>query len=133
MLCLFVHGCLISWKQRNIKYFHSYTEAEYQVVAAAVKNQMDHSVNSWSRHQSEQTGYVLLWDSKDAIHIVVNPVFHEQTKHIERVVIVFDAVRDCLISAQNVRSKDKIADNLTKVLNSYCSSWVFKISNFFFC
>ncbi|XP_013617249.1 PREDICTED: uncharacterized mitochondrial protein AtMg00810-like [Brassica oleracea var. oleracea] len=102
-------------KQKTVS--DSSAEAEYRAMAAATKEM------KWIVPLMKELGVPVdkpvpfYCDSKAAIHIAANPVFHERTKHIERDCHrVRDAIKDRLISTTYVRSKDQIADILTKAL-----------------
>ena len=111
-------GNPISWKTKKQKTVSdSSAEAEYRAMAAATKEM------KWIVPLMKELGVQVdkpvpfFCDSKAAIHIAANPVFHERTKHIERDCHrVRDAFKDRLISTTYVRSKDQIADILTKAL-----------------
>lgn len=92
-------------------------EAEYRSMSAAVKEV------KWVVPLLEDLRVKVVkpvrffWDSKAAINIAANPVFHECTKHLERDYhSVREAVKTGLISMVHVKTKDQITDLLTKPL-----------------
>lgn len=79
-----VGGSPVSWKTKKQKVVsHSSAEAEYRSMAQATRE------IKWLRRLLSDLGVKqsksseLYCDSKSAIYIAANPVFHERTKHIE--------------------------------------------------
>ena len=60
----------------------------------------------------------LLMDSKSAIELSKNPVYHERSKHIDT---RFHYIRDCVsngqVDVEHVRTDNQLADILTKALS----------------
>jgi hypothetical protein len=56
-------------------------------------------------------------DNKSAIQLCKNPVFHDQSKHIE---VRYHYIRSCIengtVEVQYIGTKDQLADALTKAL-----------------
>ncbi|XP_019092352.1 PREDICTED: uncharacterized protein LOC109129155 [Camelina sativa] len=81
---VFMGSSPISWKtKKQDTVSHSSAETEYRSMAVALKE------IKWLRKLLKGLGVELTFparlfcDSKAAIHIATNPVFHERTKHIE--------------------------------------------------
>jgi hypothetical protein len=116
---LFFFGkCFVSWqsvKQQVVALFSC--EAEY-IAASTASTQTLWLVQLLSDLLGRDTGVVeLRVDSKSALALAKNPIFHERSKHI-RVRCHF--IRDCLEEGNfktcYINTKDQLADLLTKTL-----------------
>lgn len=108
----------VSWKTKKQGVVsHSSTESEYRAMAQATREV------KWLRRLLHDLGAPqvqpskLFCDSKSAIYIAANPVFHERTKHIESDCHqVRDAIEEGQIETVHVRTTEQLADVLTKAL-----------------
>ncbi|XP_019168531.1 PREDICTED: uncharacterized protein LOC109164452 [Ipomoea nil] len=82
--CVFFGGNLVSWKSKKQSVVsRSSAESEYRAMAQSTSEVM------WIHNLLYESGFkapipAKLWcDNQSALHIASNPVFHEQTMHIE--------------------------------------------------
>ena len=116
--CFMLGNSLISWKsKKQTTVAKSSAEAEYRSLAVATCEA------SWLSFLMDfiglplQKSITLFCDNQSAIHIANNPIFHERTKHIEvDCHIVREKHLSGLIHLMPVRSKDQLANFLTKAL-----------------
>ena len=121
--CVFVGGNLVSWKsKKQHTVSRSSAESEYRAMADVTSEMI------WVRRLLRELGVVsdslmrLYCDSKSAIHIAKNQVFHERTKHIE---VDCHLIRDRVVGTKvdppsiqpiHVKTEFQLADILTKPL-----------------
>ena len=108
-------GSAISWKatlQSTIAL--STTEAEYMVIAEAVKEAI------WLRSLVDSLGLkqditVVYCDSQSAIHLTKNQMYHERTKHIDvRYHFIREIISQGAIVVKKVGTSDNLVDMMTK-------------------
>ena len=114
----FLGKCLISWQAvKQPVVAKSSCEAEY-IAASTASTQALWLARLLGDLLGRDTRVVDLWvDSKFALALAKNPVFHERSKHIR---VRYHFIRGCLeegsIKASYINTKDQLADLLTKPL-----------------
>ena len=114
----FLNGNAVTWtsqKQRTVSL--SSCESEYIAAASAACQGV------WlSRLLADLTGqgvkrFRLLMDSRSAIELSKNPVYHERSKHIDtRYHFIRECIADGLVEVEHVGTDNQLADILTKPL-----------------
>ncbi|KAJ0536438.1 putative RNA-directed DNA polymerase [Helianthus annuus] len=116
---IFLGNTLVSWKSKKQGFVsRSTAEAEYRAMCSATCEVM-WIKNVLSELRINCTLPVLLFcDSKSAISISQNPVFHERTKHFELDLhFLREKIASGIIDPQKIASENQIADIFTKGLS----------------
>ncbi|RVW81531.1 Retrovirus-related Pol polyprotein from transposon RE1 [Vitis vinifera] len=116
--CVFLGPSLVSWRSKRQKTVSlSSAKAEYRAMTGACCEL------TWLRYLLRDLGVLhrepslLYCDNKAALHITANPVFHEQTRHIEMDChYIRDKIQDGSVATRFVNSAHQLADVLTKAL-----------------
>jgi len=116
--CVYIGTSLVSWKSKKQSVAsRSSTKSEYRSMAQATCEIIWLQQLLKDLHVSVTSTTKLFCDNKSALHISMNLVFHERTKHIE---IDCHTVRDQIkagnLKALHVPTENQHADILTKAL-----------------
>ncbi|XP_021623921.1 uncharacterized mitochondrial protein AtMg00810-like [Manihot esculenta] len=116
--CIYLGPCLISWKtKKQTTVSKSSAEAEYRAMANTVCELLWISYVLHNLQVAIQLPIPLHCDTKAAMHIAANPVFHERTKHIEIDCHLFqDQLQQGFILPSHLPTQEQLADIFTKAL-----------------
>jgi len=110
---------LVSWKSKKHETVsRSSAEAEFRSMAACTA-EITWLIGLYKELGIKITTPVnMICDSKAAIQIAANPIFHERTKHFD-IDCHFVRERICqgMLKTQHINTKDQLADLLTKSLS----------------
>ncbi|XP_019184653.1 PREDICTED: uncharacterized protein LOC109179610 [Ipomoea nil] len=114
--CIFLGNALISWKsKKQPTVSKSSSEAEYRALATTTCEiqWLSFLLTEFGVQNDEEVA--IYCDSKSAIAIAENPVFHERTKHIELDChLVREKLHKGLIKLFHISSENQLADPFTK-------------------
>ncbi|KAK4393367.1 Retrovirus-related Pol polyprotein from transposon RE1, partial [Sesamum angolense] len=116
--CTYVGGNLVTWRsKKQTTVARSSAEAEYRAMAHTTSEIL------WLKNLLKELGFMydgpvpMHCDNQAAIHIAINPIFHERTKHIEvDCHFVHEAVMSQEICSPFTPSSEQRADIFTKAL-----------------
>lgn len=110
---------MITWKSKKHDVVsRSSTEAEYLSMAHATWELLWLQQLLTSLHIKVSTNAKLFCDNKSVMHITINPIFHEQTKHVEiNCHTVRDQIKKGFITLMHVSSANQHGEIMTKPLH----------------
>ena len=114
------HGeTLLSWKSKTQNVVsRSSAEAEYRSMTNAVSELVWIIALLKELGKEMEQPAMVYSDSKAALQIAANPVFHERTKHIEiDCHFIRQKIQEGVMKTEHVGSKEQLADILTKGLH----------------
>lgn len=112
-------GSTVFWKtKKQATVSRSSAEAEYRALASAVSEIIWFKGVLLDLRIEHMSPVNVFCDSKSAIYIATNPVFHERTKHLEiDLHFVREKLSQNLIKLIHVRTKEQEADIFTKAVS----------------
>ena len=116
--CVFLGDSLISWKSKKQQVVsRSSAESEYRSMAT-VTSEVDWLITLLKTFGLNHSQPALLYfDSKVALYIAANPVYHERTKHIEiDCHFIREKIEDGVIKTFHIPTRHQIADFFTEAL-----------------
>ena len=117
--CVFLGDSLLSWKsKKQATISRSSAEVEYRAMAIST-SELTKLLSLLKEFEVIHANYVILYyDNETALHIAVNPVFHEHTKYIEiDCHLVREKTQASLLKTLHVSSKNQLTDIFTKALH----------------
>ncbi|XP_019224768.1 PREDICTED: uncharacterized protein LOC109206397 [Nicotiana attenuata] len=115
--CVFFGNALISWKsKKQDTVARSSAEAEFRSMASTAAEIVWLIGLLGELDVKVQLPVALYCDSKAAIQIAANPIFHERMKHIDIGHFIREKIKAGIIKTTHVNTKEQIADILTKGL-----------------
>ena len=114
--CVFLGDSLISWRSKKQQTMsRSSSEAEYRAMADATCELILLTTLLSEMHCPTQLPATMFCDNQSALYIASNPIYYEQTKHVEiDCHVVREKLQSGFLKTLHVKSDLQLADTLTK-------------------